>query len=312
MEKEINLFLNYLEVECGLSRNTIDAYRRDLKKFAGFLKKQGGEDLSQVGPEDIQNFLAANKNAGRADNSLARYLVSIKILFRYLIAEGILKTKKDPSAFQEYPRLWKRLPHVLNYEDIEKLLSAPDLAKPLGCRNKAILEVLYATGARVSEVVNLRLPDVNLEFGYLKCFGKGNKERIVPLGEEAVHSIKKYLADVRPFLASNLSRQRRGLSRFHRKKQNTSLLFLNRLGQGLRRETIWKMLNHSAHRAGLKGRIHPHLLRHSFATHLLEHGADLRYVQEMLGHASVSTTQIYTHVDKERLKSIHKKFHPRA
>ena len=298
MEKEQKLFLNYLAVECGLSQNTLEAYRRDLNKFAVFLKKQGVSVLARVKPENIQKFLEVNRNKGGADNSLARYLVSIKMLFRYLMAEKIIKIKKDPASLQESPRLWKRLPQALSYQDIEKLLAAPDRTKPLGVRDKAIIEVLYATGARVSEVVNLRFPDVNLEFGYLKCLGKGQKERIVPLGEEAIHAIKKYLAEVRPGLAA--------------KKTGAELFFLDRLGKGLRRETIWKMINKYARLAGLKGRIHPHLLRHSFATHLLEHGADLRYVQEMLGHASVSTTQIYTHVDKKRLKAIHKKFHPRA
>ena len=298
MEKEQKLFLNYLAVECGLSQNTLEAYRRDLNKFAAFLKKQGVSALARVKPENIQKFLEVNRNKGGADNSLARYLVSIKMLFRYLMAEKIIKIKKDPASLQESPRLWKRLPQALSYQDIEKLLAAPDRTKPLGVRDKAIIEVLYATGARVSEVVNLRFPDVNLEFGYLKCLGKGQKERIVPLGEEAIHAIKKYLAEVRPGLAA--------------KKTGAELFFLDRLGKGLRRETIWKMINKYARLAGLKGRIHPHLLRHSFATHLLEHGADLRYVQEMLGHASVSTTQIYTHVDKKRLKAIHKKFHPRA
>lgn len=294
----IKLYIDHLDIEYGLSPNTLAAYRRDLVKFANWLKKRGLERIEAVQTEDVIQFLEVNKKQGISLNSLARYLVSLRMFYRYLVAEGRLK--KDVTSFLEAPKLWRRIPNVLNYQTIEKLLAAPDLSKPLGIRDKAILEVLYATGARVSEVITLKLNGVNLDLGYLRCFGKGNKERIVPLGELAIKSIRQYLSQVRPELVLRLH------------PTGTDRLFVDRWGKPLRRETIWKMVRRYARWAGLRERIYPHILRHSFATHLLEGGADIRYVQEMLGHSLVSTTQIYTHVDRGRLKAIHKKFHPRA
>jgi integrase/recombinase XerD len=218
------------------------------------------------------------------------------MFFRYLFAERRLN--KDVTTILDTPKIWHRIPNVLAYPVIQKLLDEPDLTKPLGIRDRAILEVMYATGLRVSEVVNLKMSDVNLEGGYLRCIGKGQKERLVPLGEVAIRYTRLYLDKVRPSLL--------------RKQAEENRLFLDRLGKPLRRETIWKMLRRYGQLAGIEEKIHPHLLRHSFATHLLEGGAEIRYVQEMLGHTSIATTQIYTHINKERLKAIHSKFHPRA
>lgn len=296
MKPEIDLFINHLSLDYGLAPNTLSAYRRDLVKFAQYLAKRGIDGVNAVKTDDVLSFIETNKKQGVSLNSIARYLVTIRMFYRYLVAEGRLK--KDVTSLLETPHLLSRIPEVLSYETIDKLLSSPDTTKPLGIRDRAILETLYATGARVSEVVNLKERDINLPLGYLKCFGKGNKERIVPLGEAAIKYLKLYLDKVRSSLITKYS--------------NTNHLFLDRLGKPLRRETVWKMIHRYARLVGLKGRIYPHILRHSFATHLLEGGADLRYVQEMLGHSRVSTTQLYTHINKERLKAIHKRFHPRA
>jgi integrase/recombinase XerD len=217
------------------------------------------------------------------------------MFFRFLVGEGYLK--KDPTVMVDKPKPWKRLPDTLSYEQIKTVLNACKTNKPLDIRNKAILEMLYATGARVSEVSNLKIKDISLEAGYIRCFGKGSKERIVPIGEEAQDCLKKYLQQVRPIFA---------------KATSIENVFLSRHGKPIGRDMLWKIFRYYAGKAGLKGRVHPHLLRHSFATHLLERGANIRYVQEMLGHSNIATTQIYTHVDKERLKAIHKKYHPRA
>lgn len=301
MLESIRLYIDHLSIDYGLSLNTLAAYRRDLVKFTNGLKKKGIGKPEAVRSEDIIQFLETSKKQGISVNSLARYLVSLRMFFRYLVAEGRLK--KDVTSLLEAPKLFKRIPSILNYQMIEKLLAAPDLSNPLGIRDKAILEVLYATGARVSEVTFLKLNDVNLDLGYLRCFGKGNKERIVPLAEVSIKSIRQYLNKVRPELVLHLQKKN---------QPGTDCLFVDRWGKSLRRETLWKMVRRYARLAGLQGRVYPHILRHSFATHLLEGGADIRYVQEMLGHSLVSTTQIYTHVDKGRLKAIHKKFHPRA
>lgn len=293
MNDEIKLFINYLDVECGLSRNTLLAYERDLKKFAGYVK---WARPAEVTANDIIGFLESNKKRGLSLASLARYLTSIRMLFRFLFAERRLS--KDITTVLDTPKIWHRIPNVLAYPVIQKLLDAPDLTKPLGIRDRAIIEVMYAAGMRVSEVTGLRLNDISLEGGYLRCLGKGQKERLIPLTDVAVRYTKLYLDKVRPALLT--------------KDSDTTYLFLDRLGKPLRRETIWKMIRRYGALAGIEEKLHPHLLRHSFATHLLEGGADIRYVQEMLGHTSIATTQIYIHVNKERLKAIHKKFHPRA
>jgi integrase/recombinase XerD len=243
----------------------------------------------------IISYIEEEKQRGLSENSISRSLVTVKMFYKYMITEG--KVSKNPMSSINSPKLQKRLPEVLHYKAVEKMLQAPDCNEKLGARDKAILELMYATGARVSEVASIKVSWVSLDYGFIKCQGKGSKQRIVPIGTKAVNSVRKYLQDVRPLLS---------------KGKDGETLFLSRTGKKLRRENIWSIVKKYAIRAGIKSNISPHTLRHSFATHLLEGGADLRSVQEMLGHANISTTQIYTHVDRKYLKSVHQKFHPRA
>jgi len=290
----VELFLDYLAVECGLAANSIAAYRRDLANFCAWLAARKKPGFEAVRAHDIVGFLTHEKARGLSANSISRSLAAIRMLFRFLAVEG--KVPKNAASTLESPHLWRRLPDVLDVGDVEALLAAPDLAKPLGVRDRAILEVMYATGARVSETADLKLADVNFDFRFLRCFGKGSKERVVPIGRGAVDAVMEYVNKVRPRL------DRRG----------SPLLFLSKSGRRLARESIWALVRKYTRAAGLRKKVSPHTLRHSFATHLLQGGADLRSVQEMLGHANIATTQIYTHVDKDRLKAVHKKFHPRA
>ncbi|MCU0651865.1 MAG: site-specific tyrosine recombinase XerD [Candidatus Omnitrophica bacterium] len=294
MQEYIDAFLNYISVERGLSKNTVISYREDLKSFSRFITGRKIESLSAASRADIGNFMLAEKDKGISANSISRRIAAIKSFYRFLVRERFLKN--DPTSLIDSPKLWKKIPDALSVNEVEALLSAPDIRQAQGIRDRAILETLYATGMRVSEASNLRADNVNLEIGFLRCIGKGNKERVIPLGKKAIISIKRYQEAVRQ----------------HFLKQNTSdFLFLNRFGRKLSRQSIWKLIQRYAKEASIKKHIKPHTLRHSFATHLLEHGADLRSVQEMLGHSNISTTQIYTHIDKDRLKSIHRMFHPR-
>ena len=291
----IETFLDYLTVECGLSVNTLQAYQRDLERFAAFLGPE--PDWEKVEPDRIVDFMMAEKKAPRdmAINSISRELVAIRMFFRFLSGEGLIK--HDPTEHLESPRLWHNLPEVLDRRSVDRLLSAPNAGDdrwPL--RDRAILEMLYATGARASEVADMTLLSVNREVGYVLAIGKGRKERIVPVGRRALEALAAYLSGERP----NLDRQ-----------QNPHL-FLTHSGRRMGRETLWRLVKKYCLRAGISRRVSPHTLRHSFATHLLEGGADLRSVQEMLGHVDIGTTQIYTHVDQNRLKAIHRKYHPRA
>jgi integrase/recombinase XerD len=295
MDELIDIFLNYLSVERGLSRNTIMAYRRDLQGFLSYLKK--AKHISSLDNSDksqITDFMQMLKSKGLDSNSIARKLAAIKTFYRFLVREKAIR--HDPTSLLESPKLWKRIPSVLSVGEIESLIAQPDLKKKQGLRDKAILEVLYATGMRVSEVAQLRLEDVNMEVGFIRCLGKGNKERIVPMGKKAASCLAKYIKTARPHFL---------------KKGSAKDLFLTRLHKRISRQSIWKMIKAYARRARIKKEIRPHTLRHSFATHLLERGADLRSVQEMLGHSDISTTQVYTHINKDRLKAIHKTFHPR-
>ncbi len=291
----IKEFIDYLSVERGLAENTLLSYRRDLTKFAKYLKARGIDSVERIGKVDITSFLISEKDKGLSSNSAARAFAAIKVFYKYLVSERNIK--ENVASLVDAPKLWKHLPEALNLADVEKLLGAPSAKQWMGIRDRACLELMYATGLRVSEMINLRVQDVNLEFGFVKCVGKGGKERIVPLGKHAKDAILKYLDRVRPKLA------RGGVT--------DARIFLTRLGRGMSRQQFWKTIKRYAVSARIKKDITPHTLRHSFATHLLEHGADLRVVQEMLGHADISTTQIYTHIDKERLKSIHHKYHPR-
>lgn len=295
MRELVESFLNYLSVERSLSNNTIVAYRRDLNKYISYLEKSGISSLSQSTRKDISDFMFRLKDNGLNASSIARNLAAIKVFYRFLVRERILKA--DPSSLLDSPRLWKRIPDALSFQEVEDLLKGPSLRQTQGIRDRAILEVMYATGMRVSEAVNLKVTDVNLDAGFTRCIGKGSKERIVPLGKQAIAALRRYLEAARPKLL--------------KKSQAETILFLSRLGKRVSRQSFWKIIKAYARKARIKKNIRPHTLRHSFATHLLEGGADLRSVQEMLGHADISTTQIYTHIDKNRLKLIHKTYHPR-
>lgn len=294
-EDLVESYLNYIIVECGLSRNTILGYRRDLQVFTDFLSFKKISDFQNVRPDVITSFIISEKQRGLSINSITRAIVSVRMFYKFLLSEG--KLQKNPLSSIDSPKLWKKLPEIISPDKVNHLLSIPNGKTKLGVRNKAILELFYATGARVSEVSAIQMDWINLEYGYIKCRGKGSKERIVPLGAKAIEAIKNYLAVARPKIKNN---------------QNSSYLFLSKAGKQLRRENIWVIVKNCASQAGIHSHISPHKLRHSFATHLLENGADLRSVQEMLGHVNVSTTQIYTHVSKQHLKSIHKQFHPRS
>lgn len=293
MAKDVeNRFFNYLRVERGLSANTLLAYRSDLEKLAAFAHA-AGKDMISVERDDLTQFIKHLHGQGLEARSIARVLVTVRGFFKYLVLDGFLK--RDPSVNLESPKSWQSLPKFLIAEEVERLLEAPDASTDVGIRDKAMLEVLYATGLRVSELVNIKVNDLNLEMGFLTTLGKGSKERTVPLGQSAIGWVRRYYPVRAKWLGDKTS----------------PLLFLNKSGSALSRQAFWKLIVEYGNRAKI-GHITPHLLRHSFATHLLENGADLRSVQLMLGHADISTTQIYTHITNERLKHIYKKFHPRA
>lgn len=294
MKELIDSFLNYLSVERGLSHNTLSAYRRDLNSYLGFLEHEKIAVVSKVCRDNITDFMFQRKDRGISPNSIARELSAIRMFHRFLAREKI--TRQDPSDLIDSPKLWKKIPDTLSLNEINALIEQPDARRPRGIRDKAILETLYATGMRVSEAAHLRLDNVNLDIGFLRCVGKGNKERVIPLGKKAVSAIKKYLSDGRVALL---------------RKKESEFLFVNRSGKMISRQSLWKIIRKYAAAAQIKKPIRPHILRHSFATHLLERGADLRSVQEMLGHSDISTTQIYTHINRDRLKTIHKMYHPR-
>lgn len=294
MKQHIDNFLTFLEVERGVSRNTILSYRRDVKKFAEYLASSG-KDLASLDREDILEFMMGLKDKGLSATTIARNLAALKTFWKFLVAEQVIR--ENVAAVVETPKTWKNIPDVLSKEEVEKLLDAPPRNELSGIRDKAILELMYATGLRVSEVKDLKKANVNLEAGFVKCSGKGGKERIVPLGKYAERAVREYVDRVRAKLAG---------------KSGSEHLFLSRLGRHLSRQSVWKMIRKYAAVSGVKKHITPHTLRHSFATHLLDGGAELRGVQEMLGHADISTTQVYTHVSKDKLRKVHEKYHPRA
>ncbi len=286
-------------MEKGLAQNTILAYGRDLRRFAVFLRKRRKLGLPDVTREDIVDFLSNLYKEKMDSRSVARFLVSLRGLFKFAMMENMVTT--DPTENLESPKIRNSLPTYLRVEEIDKLLQAPNLATPIGLRDRAMLEVLYSTGLRVSELLNLRMSDIDMRIGCVRCIGKGDKERLVPIGRKAIEAVEQYLAQGRPKFARPAS-----------PPPHNHVLFLTSIGRRLSRVGIWKILHDYGVRLGLRGRLTPHKLRHSFATHLLEGGADLRSVQLMLGHADISTTQIYTHVVEERLKQIYKAHHPRA
>jgi integrase/recombinase XerD len=291
----LDQFLHYLTVERGLSENTTEAYHHDLSRFLNYLEQKGLRDISRVDRVNLRAFLLSLKRQGLSTRTVARNQVALRTFFRFLLLEGIVVV--NPAEGLESPKTVKTLPEMLTSREVEQLLEQPDLSTPLGVRDRAMLEMLYATGMRISELVRLPVNQVNLESGYTLIYGKGSKERVVPLGSEAVQRIDRYLKTVRTSLL---------------KGKESPYLFVGRSGKGMSRQRFWKSLKGYGRKAGIKKRISPHLLRHSFATHLLERGADLRSVQLMLGHVDISTTQIYTHVTGERLKKVHKKYHPRG
>ncbi|MBE3568639.1 MAG: site-specific tyrosine recombinase XerD [Bacillales bacterium] len=290
-------FLHFLIVEKGLAKNTIVSYERDLKSYLHYLQTvEQITDVNQITRIHIIQFLNHLRKEGKSAKTLARHVASLRSFHQFLLREKV--ADQDPSVHIESPHLERSLPKVLTLSEVEALLEAPDTSKPSGLRDAAMLELLYATGIRVSELVNLNVDDLHLKMGFLRCIGKGNKERIIPVGKTALHVLDQYLQYGRPNMQS--------------KKYRTDALFLNHHGNRLTRQGFWKILKGLAKKANIEKELTPHTLRHSFATHLLENGADLRAVQEMLGHADISTTQIYTHVTKTRLREVYSKFHPRA
>jgi len=287
-------FLDYLKVEKSLSNNSINSYSRDIGKYIEYLNNKGINNPNKITHKDITDFLFFLRNKIKP-TSIARCLSSIKGFHKFLLREKI--TNSDPTEFIEAPKLEKKIPSFLDLREVEILLKTPNLKDIHGLRDRAILELMYATGLRVSEVASLKLSDLNLEVGFLKCKGKGSKERIVPLGGVAKHFLERYISEAREKLL---------------KGKISIYLFVGQGGKNLSRQSIWKVIKKIAREANIRKKISPHILRHSFATHLLERGADLRSVQEMLGHSNITTTQIYTHINKMRLKEIHEKFHPRA
>jgi integrase/recombinase XerD len=282
-------------MERGLSVNTLDAYGRDLKRFAAFLERRGADSPGAAARADIVDFLMSERERGLSVNSVSRSLVAIKVFFAFLQREGLLD--RNVTEAMDSPRLWKVLPGVLSAREVGSLLASPVGDGRCELRDRAILELMYATGLRVSETAALTLENLHFDAGYLRCVGKGNKERVVPFGSAARLALERYLAESRPMFASDASPRE---------------VFLTCRGRGFTRKGIWKMIRRHARRAGIRKNVSPHTLRHSFASHMLANGAPLRVIQEMLGHADIATTQVYTHVDQGRLQAVHSRFHPRA
>lgn len=296
LAEDLAAFRHYLEAERGMARNTVLAYGRDLERFHLWVAGGGLADYLAPSVRDLTHYLAHLRDEKLAPTSAARHLVALKMFYRFLRLEE--RVRQNTVDLLSSPKLWERIPQVLSPETVEKLLAAPRSDDRFYLRDRALLETLYATGSRASEVVGLRLDDLHLDSSFCKCVGKGNKQRIVPLGAPAVLVLRAYLQDLRPRLVqANL---------------DAPWVFVSRGGRGLTREMLWVLVKKYVRRAGLNDKVSPHTLRHSFATHLLAGGADLRTVQELLGHANIRTTQHYTHVDRSRLQAIHKRFHPRG
>lgn len=289
-------FLDYIKYERGLSANTSAAYRRDLMKFSEFmLSRQRSEDPEQITKQDIRRFLTHQLDAGISHPTIARRLSSIKAYYKFLVLEG--HCQNNPTVDLETPKIKRKLPDVLTIEEVDQLLNQPQVTLVLGLRDRAMLELMYATGVRVSELLSLQIDDINFWAGFLRCFGKGRKERIIPVNQTSIDWTQRYIARSRSYLA---------------KSPRERTLFLNAHGRPMTRQGFFKILQGYASKAEFTKEVTPHTLRHSFATHLLENGADLRSVQEMLGHADISTTQIYTHLSRSHLREVYKLYHPRA
>ncbi|MDZ4163711.1 MAG: site-specific tyrosine recombinase XerD [Smithellaceae bacterium] len=294
-EKVLEDYLNYLLVEKGAALNTIESYSRDLHRYLACVNSSGSGELGGVTEEEVISFIVTWKGEGLSTNSVNRALAALRGFYKYLLREQIVDY--SPVADLEHAKVWSRLPGTLSRAEMELLLSQPARNTSTGLRDAAIMELLYATGLRVSELIALHLNSINWQVGYLQAIGKGDKSRIVPIGQSAYSLLKEYLEQARPLFL---------------KGGRSDKIFLTRLGGGFTRQGLWKVIKQYAARAGLGQKVYPHTFRHSFATHLLEGGADLRAVQVMLGHADISTTQIYTHITRERLKEVHKRFHPRG
>ena len=289
----VKRFLDHIFVECGLSGATVTAYQRDLQQFWTFLIDRDVPP-GDISVDDVQQYLVVLREKGHALSSICRYLASIKVFLRYLFVERILK--RDVATLLESPKRWRTIPSAVSYKQIERLLMAPSPGDELYLRDRALLELLYATGMRVSELAELSLGQINLKLGYLRCIGKGSKERIIPVGRQATDAVTRYLEMLRPRLVRD---------------DQCDALFVSCNGRPLDRTNIWRLVRKYATAAGIEQPLSPHTIRHCFATHMLAGGADLRILQELLGHADVSTTQIYTHVDETHLKHVHSKYHPR-
>lgn len=295
MRELLNRYHRYLLIEKGASGNTLEAYGRDLKRYFTFLEQKGISDARSVAPQTVVDFLVQIKSEGLSANSMNRALAALRGFYNYLLQERVLE--ESPLTHIELAKVWMRLPDTVSREEMNRILSGPDNSTPSGLRDRAMLELLYATGLRVSELISLSMNSINWQVGFLAVMGKGGKERVVPVGRTAYDAVRRYVDEARP--------------KFVRSK-TTEVLFLNRFGRAFTRQGLWKIIVGYAQKAGLQKNVHPHTFRHSFASHLLEGGADLRAVQVMLGHSDISTTQIYTHVTRERLKEIHRKYHPRG
>jgi len=291
----LELFRDYLALEAGNSRHTVENYLRDLERLTAWAQGAGAHGPDEVTAAQLREFIYHLKDVGLAPATIRRQISAIRTYYRFLVGEG--HAARDPSERLESPKGWRVLPSVLSVVEVEKLIAAPDTDTPLGIRDHALLEFAYATGARVSELVGLKQQDVLFEDGIARLFGKGAKERLVPVGRRALGAVALYAREIRPTLD---------------KGQGRGVLFLNARGRPLSRVGAWGVIKQAARRAGIAKRVTPHTLRHTFATHLLEGGADLRAVQEMLGHADLTTTQLYTHVDRDYLRTVHKQFHPRG
>lgn len=296
LNDDLSAFRHYIQAERGMALNTVLAYGRDLDRFASWVAEGGLRDYLKPTIRDLTHYVSYLREARLAPPSVARHLIALKMFYRFLR----LEERGDPSAVEllSSPALWERIPQVLSPGSVEKLLAAPQPTDRFFLRDRAILETLYATGSRASEVVGLKLIDLHLDSGFCKCTGKGSKQRIVPLGRPAVESLRTYLGEFRPQLVRVIT--------------DAPYVFVSRGGRGLTREMLWVLVKKYVLRAGLNSKVSPHTLRHSFATHMLAGGADLRTVQELLGHANIRTTQHYTHVDRDRLRAIHRQFHPRG
>ncbi|QJS97073.1 site-specific tyrosine recombinase XerD [Dolosigranulum pigrum] len=296
-QEALEEYIIYLKIERGLSANTVTSYKRDVEKYLTFLTEKKITQLDEVSRFEILDFLQTLRQSGAADNSIIRMVSSLRKFHQYLKRESIVSD--DPMQLIDTPKKASTLPKAISPQAVEQLLEAPDTTTPLGVRDRTILELMYATGLRISELVNLKLSDMHLTMGFIQTMGKGEKERIIPLGEIASQWLDHYLDGARVYLQDQSA-------------ETSEYVFLNSRGKGLSRQGVWKKVKQLALEAGIDQNVTPHTLRHSFATHLLENGADLRMVQELLGHADISTTQIYTHITKTRLKQVYSDYHPRA